>query len=240
MSEQSNESKLDFDPRVLRLIIGVVAFALPWLTPLLSTTPLSSISASYYTEARDVFVGSLFVIFALFLAYYGKTPAEKRVTSLGAIAALLAAVFPTACEGCGVNWKFTIHYGSAAVLFLGIAYLCLVVFSRRAQAKADVNRMGATPLKRGPARRLFAYRVCGGLILASIGVAVIAQFTLPPALMKTAAVTFYAEAVALWCFSFAWLVASKISLWFVEDEAESEHLVLFDYQTRQARAKMAR
>lgn len=236
-TEKPNEVNLEFDHRVLRLIIGGVAFALPGVTVGLSSTPLSSISASYYTEARDFFVGSLFVVCALFLAYMGKGGPEIRVTKLGALAAFLAAIFPTACDGCAGDWKSTIHYGAAGILFLGIAYLCLAVFNHRAEDKAASNRMGSTPLKRGPTRRRVVYLVCGYIILASIAAVVIAQFTVPAALMKTAAVTFYAELVALWAFGAAWLVASKIFLWFVEDEDESEHLVLIKYDAKQSRVK---
>src|SRR5215510_15469526 len=63
---------LGFDPRTLRLIIGALAFAFP-LTVIARTGKITtSISASYYEEAnRDVFVGFLFIIGALLIAYKG-------------------------------------------------------------------------------------------------------------------------------------------------------------------------
>ncbi len=45
-----------FDYRALRLIMGLIAFSLPFVVTLISATSLSSISASYHTDGRDIFV----------------------------------------------------------------------------------------------------------------------------------------------------------------------------------------
>ncbi len=62
----SNNRKV-FDYRALRLLVGIIAFAIPICVTLISSEPLSSISASYFTEARDVFVGMLFSYATIFL-----------------------------------------------------------------------------------------------------------------------------------------------------------------------------
>lgn len=69
----SKESPL-FDSHTLRRIVGIMAFALPLVTRSISSGPLTSISASYHTEARDIFVGALAVIGAVLMAYQGHTP----------------------------------------------------------------------------------------------------------------------------------------------------------------------
>jgi hypothetical protein len=51
-----------FDYRALRLLVGIIAFALPIAVPLIASTNLTSISASYYTNSRDIFVGMLFIV----------------------------------------------------------------------------------------------------------------------------------------------------------------------------------
>ena len=57
-----------FDYRALRLLMGLIAFTLPFVVILFSSVDdLSSISASYHTKARNVFVGLLFVVSAFFL-----------------------------------------------------------------------------------------------------------------------------------------------------------------------------
>ena len=67
MTTSESKQKLVFDYRALRLTVGLVAFGLPIVTWLISSASISSISASYHTGARDIFVGSIFVIGALFL-----------------------------------------------------------------------------------------------------------------------------------------------------------------------------
>ena len=44
-----SKANLVFDYRALRLLMGIIAFALPFVLSIISTIPLSSISGSYYT-----------------------------------------------------------------------------------------------------------------------------------------------------------------------------------------------
>ncbi|MBI5714957.1 MAG: hypothetical protein HZC38_16275 [Chloroflexi bacterium] len=61
-----------FEYRTLRLLVGSLTFLLPALMLIFSSfTPLTSISVSYHTNARNIFVGSLFMIGALLVAYQG-------------------------------------------------------------------------------------------------------------------------------------------------------------------------
>lgn len=71
MAATGSKEKLVFDHRTLRLIVGGIAFSFSLVVFLLATTITSSISSSYHTNARDVFVGFLFVIGALLIAYKG-------------------------------------------------------------------------------------------------------------------------------------------------------------------------
>src|SRR4026207_1917459 len=99
-----------FNHDQLRLIVGFVAFALPLLVKYKSSTALTSISASYHTEAHDIFVGSLFVIATVFLAYNGHGSIwESGISKLGALAAAGAAIYPTACDSCVSDVKSYIH-----------------------------------------------------------------------------------------------------------------------------------
>lgn len=70
MKAKSGE-KLAFDEYAIRLIIGVLAFILPWVVSLRAWQITPSISWSYHTDARDFFVGSLFVIGAFLISYKG-------------------------------------------------------------------------------------------------------------------------------------------------------------------------
>jgi hypothetical protein len=78
----SPQGSLVFNHRTLRLVVGYIAFLLPWLVIRLAHTIPSSISGAYHTtaHARDILVGSLSVIGTLLMAYNGHHPilaAEK-------------------------------------------------------------------------------------------------------------------------------------------------------------------
>lgn len=81
-----------FDEYSLRLVIGAIALGLPSLVIHLSENPLPSISASYYTSSRDVFVGCLFAIGALLIGYNGRTIAQFLAAKVAAIASILIHV----------------------------------------------------------------------------------------------------------------------------------------------------
>lgn len=65
---------LVFDHYTLRKIVGFIAFLFPLVVTFLARTITSSISASYHTNARDVFVGCLCVIGILLIGYKGHKP----------------------------------------------------------------------------------------------------------------------------------------------------------------------
>ncbi len=89
MSTGKVAENLTFDHYTLRLFVGGIALFFPWVVTvfafpvnsshlaLLERIP-SSISASYYTNARDIFVGCLAVIGILLIGYKGHTPVLPR------------------------------------------------------------------------------------------------------------------------------------------------------------------
>lgn len=60
-------SKPVFDYRALRLLVGLIAFFIAPVVSIISISDLRSISYSYYTEARDVFVGMLIIVGAFIM-----------------------------------------------------------------------------------------------------------------------------------------------------------------------------
>ena len=99
-----------FDYKALRLLIGVIAFSLPIAVIIFSTEILQSISASYYTESRDLFVGMLTIVGALMFAYKGSRQDKGKVakysvsdataSKFACVSALLVAFFPTGSDQC--------------------------------------------------------------------------------------------------------------------------------------------
>jgi len=187
-----------FDYRALRLLVGLVAFVLPVVARLISSTQISSISASYHTESRDVFVGSLFVIGALLWSYNGHTPQQKWISKGASFAAIITAIYPTTCDLCESDIKSVIHYIGAVALFSTIAYFCLGPF--REKTKGQKGKKG---------RRAAIYLVCGLIIVGCMLVAGGAGLVLSDATAKSLAITYVAEFVALWAFGVAWIVAGK-------------------------------
>jgi len=197
-----------FSIDAIRLFIGLIAFALPALVTIASSfAPLTSISASYHTGARDTFVGLLFVLGAFLFTYKGHEKKEDWMANLAALGAILAALFPVPCDGCKLDTTTTIdaiiHCCGGLTMFSVIAYFCLGPFRKAADAKPDA----------GAGRRANFYTFCGWAVIACIAVIIVgtltsAFFGLIPNF------TFLAEFVMLWLFSAAWLVASQWLPWF--------------------------
>lgn len=188
-----------FNYKWLRAFMGAIALLLPFVTDALSSSRLASISASYYTEGHDAFFGMLIVIATLLLAYNGCSPAEKISSKIASLATVLVAVFPTSCEGCGVDLKSSIHYGAAFVVFGTLIYFCFGPFRTRARSKGKMGQ-----------RRAFWYIVFGSIMTVSLLFAVFTQFTRPTDQVNASRITYWTEAISLVTFGAAWIVAGQV------------------------------
>jgi len=198
-----------FDYRALRLLVGLIAFTLPFVVSILSSRSLSSISASYYTNARDAFVGMLFVVSAFLWAYNGHSTQEKWASKGAALASILVAVFPTACDICKTNITSITHYTAAVILFSLLAYFCFGPFRKNTKGQGG---------KKG--RRSKIYLICGWIMVACMVIIGISEFALSDEKIEALNVTYCGEATALTAFGIAWIVAGKyIRLFTDEDEA---------------------
>lgn len=187
-----------FDYRALRLLVGCIAFALPIIVSVASSTPLSSISAAYHTEARDLFVGLLFFVSAFLWAYNGHTPREARASKIASLAAILVAIFPTSCDTCATDLKAVIHYGAAVTLFAILQYFCFGPFRKDTKGQTGKKRL------RGK-----IYFGCGAIMLACILSAGAAEIMQSSEAAQTLPIKYWAEFVALAAFGVAWIVAGK-------------------------------
>lgn len=202
-----------FDYRALRLLVGLIAFTLPFVVSILSSSRLSSISASYYTNARDAFVGMLFIVSSFLWAYNGHTTIEAWASKLASLAAILIAVFPTACDSCEPNTKSAIHYEAAVILFSLLAYFCFYPFRENTKGKGG---------KKGLRGKIYLF--CGWIMVGCMLAVAVTKATLPEETIKALSVTYWAESIALVSFGFAWIVAGKYFRPFVDKE---EALQLF-------------
>jgi len=141
--------------KTMRVIIGLIAFLMPFAVWLLSDrSRLSSVSISYWTDSRDIFVGCLIVVGFFLSAYNGPGRCgglEKLLSRAGCLFAICIALFPTRnfdkrIDGAPAwilyisnNKPQVIHYTAAISLF-GCLFLMLLFFSFRASRKGKAGR----------------------------------------------------------------------------------------------------
>jgi len=200
-----------FDYKTLRFLLGLIALCLPFAVSLASSTRLNSISSAYYTNAKYILIGALVVVGIILFVYSGHSVAESRVSKFGSVAAIVTAVFPPACTGCSETIISQIHFYSSAVLFMILAYFCLVPFQKDTRGAAGKR-----------ARRSLIYRVCGWMMLGCIAGLFVANIFLSVGAINKFRLTYYGEATALIAFGIAWIVSGKMSR-FIADEDELFH-----------------
>ena len=195
----------------LRRAVGVIGVALPFaliIGKLLLQGPgiQSSISSYYYTDMRDVFVGSLCAIGIFLMSCRGYDWRDELAGRLACLFAVGVALLPTTPDIGATSEDAIIgkvHLAFAALLFLTLAYFCLALFT---ETKSDQT---PTPQK---LRRNTVYRVCGSTILACI--ALIAVAALPPvkALVARLEPRFWLESISVFVFGVAWLIKGETIL----------------------------
>lgn len=163
----------------LRQVIGIIGIAtpiaLPIVTCLLSDqNPFQiSISHYYYSVAHIGFVGALCLLSGFLLTYRGIYPIENKVSNFAGVFALGVAMFPCCWDGFETTPEFilnnykdyfdTIHYLSAAGLFICFAIFCLFIFQKPDE--------GIPPQHfRFKSRRNKFYKSCGVIIIISIAI----------------------------------------------------------------------
>jgi hypothetical protein len=169
-----------FDYKALRLIVGIIAFTLPYVVIWISA------------------IGMLFIVGAFLWAYNGHTVKQKIASKVASISACLVALFPTSCDGCAVDASATIHTVAAVILFAILAYFCLGPFREKTKAQTGKKR-----------RRARIYSVCGWLIVAAMLSAVIAKLVLSDVGAAELRVVYWVELISLNAFGIAWITAGK-------------------------------
>jgi hypothetical protein len=195
----------------LRKAVGIIGFALPFVLAfgkmfLQSPGLEGSISCYYYTEMRNVFVGSMCAIGIFLMSTRGYDQKDVIAGRLACAFAVGVALFPTApCSGAPPLYAFVpvLHRLLAALLFLTFAYFCLMLFT-----KTDPNK---TPTRRKLQRNL-VYRVCGYGILACILVIAIVQLPAVKPLVDRFDPVFWFESIAVIAFGVAWLTKGETIL----------------------------
>ncbi|MBV9163532.1 MAG: DUF998 domain-containing protein [Pseudonocardiales bacterium] len=160
----------------------------------------SSLSSYYYTDMRNVLVGSLCAI-GVFLVAYRYEPVDTWASSLAGIAGICVALFPTSPDSAKrIGTVGAVHLVAAVIFFGTLAFFCLCLFTRSNQPK---DRQ--TVRKR---LRNRIYRTCGVLIILSIVCAVASKF-LPAQDIGVIHPLFWCEVVAILSFGLAWAIKGE-------------------------------
>lgn len=195
----------------LRKAVGIIGFALPFVLALgkilLQGHGIqSSISGYYYTDMRNVFVGSLCAIGVFLMSTRGYDRKDEIAGILACVFAVGVALFPTAPDVGATSQDKLIgkaHLSFATLLFLTFAYFSLVLFTKTASDKSP------TPRK---LQRNTVYRVCGYTILASILLIVVVLLPSVNSLVEGLTPVFWLESVAVVAFGVSWLVKGETIL----------------------------
>jgi hypothetical protein len=215
--------------RNLRLGVGLIGALLPvaliavnriigdtWIVP-------PAMSGSYYTSARNLFVGALCAL-GVCLIFYRHTKLQDLCSSFAGVCGVIVAFAPTAPPPPATEpaWINDLHSSASAALIFTLGLFCLVVFTEYdrpdlapPQSLADrlagwASRFLAwlrsawDSLRHG--KRSSLYLICGFLVLAA-GVLGVYTGLWPPGWSTGWSSLYLFEGIAAFSFGVAWIAA---------------------------------
>jgi hypothetical protein len=214
----SDEANYVLSYKGLRKGVGIIGILLPIV--LLVGKPLvdgggmlGSISAYYYTGMQNYFVGTLCAL-AVFFFSYRYAPRDNFLSTLVSLFALGVVFFPTTPRGADTTWTGRVHIACALLFFLMLAYFAYFIFTLPPLPKEE----------REPRKRLRnkIYKICGVTIVVSLLLAPILDRVLSDAARDRIHPLFWLESIAVWAFSFSWLVKGDLIPWLKDPPAVSK------------------
>lgn len=209
----------EVDTHTVRWMIGAIAFALPtllilaWLAHALPELP-TSISESYILVdqwPRDVFVGAMFALASLLLAYNGGDNFDFAASKVACVGAVVLATHRCVCDGLFTDRlplpdpASTHAIGTFAVIVV-LLYFC-VVFFRRAQKKLrDAVAKGHTEEAKFIRRRMTAYGAAFFLQAIAVVPFLMHRYAEHPQVDHG---IFWAEAMTLYAFALCWYTSAR-------------------------------
>lgn len=212
---RNNCNNLIFSYLLLRRLIGIFAFLLPpaclLLGYLFSQLPLQqSLSYYYYTNVRDLFIGTLICVAVFLITYKCYSRLDHIITTICGIACLGVAFFPSysikeSVEPVGIFHLIPVvsnkvHFACAALFFILLAFNSLFLFTRTSKTKA------ATKYKRSRNR---IYIGCGITILVSLVTMLVIFLAVADDIIIKYKIIFIVETIMLVSFGISWLVKGE-------------------------------
>lgn len=190
--------------RDLRRGIGILGLVLPFALVIGNHGLERSISAYYYTDMRNWFVGTMWAT-GFFLIFYRYGKPDTVLSSVAGVLAILVALFPTTPEELNPPTHQVVigafHLAFAGSFLLLLAYFCLFLFTR-----SDVSPPEMTSRKK---LRNRIYRGCGVAIVVGVVVAALFEWLTSNAFRDAWHPVFWGEAVAVVAFGAAWLIKGE-------------------------------
>lgn len=197
--------------RRLRRGVGVIGIGLPFALILghfyfaNAIVLAGSMSQYYYTEMREVFVGSLCAMGVFLICYRYDKPSDRLGTISGTLALAVAIFHTTDGRKLPVSHNDRIvgilHLIAAAGLLLMLAVFCFFLFPR-----LDPTKAGMTPQKRV---RNKIYYVCGTIIVVSLLAVAASKLFLSDATRESVKPLLWCEVAAVLAWGVAWLVKGE-------------------------------
>jgi hypothetical protein len=209
--QSGHPDPLVFSYLTLRKAVGIIGFALPFVLAVgkifsQGAGIQSSISGYYYTDMRNILVGSLCAIGVFLMSCKGYDRRDEIAGYLACLFAIGVALFPTTpYAGATPQDKFIgkLHLSFAALLFLTFAYFSLKLFTQTAPDKIPTRRKF---------QRNTVYRVCGYAILACILLIFICKRPSIEPHVEQLNPTFWLESIAIIAFGVSWLTKGETIL----------------------------
>lgn len=191
----------------LRKIIGFLGISLPVVLVVgsfLLDKPMHlqvSVSAYYHTNMRNALVGIICGVSLFLLSYHGYEWQDSLASKLAGLFALGIAFFPTSLTNDKSDMISRMHYITAGIFFVLLAYMSIFLFTKSAGDK--------TPQK---IKRNRVYRVCGIIMLISvIGIPIDSIPAIHDSIVFLKPTLIF-ETSALVCFGISWLTKGEALL----------------------------
>lgn len=195
--------------RDLRRAVGVLGIALPVVVffgalIIFRAGALGSISGSYHTGMRDVFVGVLWATGVFLFCYKGYEPIDDRLATWAGVFAVCVSLFPTTPDGPVSG--FVKFIGTLHLLFAAAFFILLSIMSYKLFTKSNRKEIKGEKRKRN-----LVYENCAYIMLVCVVLMAIVSFL--PAGLSLAVKPFHPilvlETIALWAFGFSWLIKGE-------------------------------
>lgn len=195
----------------MRILIGLLGMALPaicylWCIVYNDNRVLDSISMHYYTNFRDLFVGTLITFSVFLISYKGYDALDNAVTMIIGISGIGIALFPCGNPGAGEKVSFmlldssrtsVIHYISAGAFFSLLSFNSFFLFTK---SKARVQRGSRKHY------RNIVYKVCGVVIIVALISMLAALLVTTQEFRDASHILMVQETIMLAAFGVSWLV----------------------------------